>query len=207
MFTGLIEKIGKVLDIKLSSKGALLTVESEFEDVKIGDSIAVNGACLTVVKVGNKAISFDVSPETLKRTNLGLLKRGDCVNLERALKVGDRLGGHIVQGHVDFTAPIRRFTFLGEHYELVVDIPEDSKDFIVEKGSIALDGISLTVNYVKGSSVYINIVPHTYNNTNLKFKKAGDLLNVELDIIGKYIVNYLKRKREKEDILKEFLRW
>ncbi|GAB6066366.1 riboflavin synthase [Aquifex pyrophilus] len=207
MFTGLVEEVGKVLDIKLSSKGAVLTVESGFEDVKVGDSISVNGACLTVVKVGNKSLSFDVSPETLKRTNLGLLKRGDYVNLERALKVGDRLGGHIVQGHVDFTAPIRSLRFLGEHYELVVDVPEDSKEFIVEKGSIALDGISLTVNYVKGKSVYINIVPHTYNNTNLKFKKAGDLLNVELDIIGKYVVNYLKRNKDKEDILKEFLRW
>jgi len=207
MFTGLVEDVGKVKSINLSSKGAKLTVETKLDDVRIGDSVSVNGACLTVVEVKGSAFTFDVSPETLKRTNLGGLKTGDYVNLERALKLGDRLGGHIVQGHVDFTAPIISLNFLGEHYELVVEIPEDWKLYVVEKGSIALDGISLTVNYVKENKVYINVIPHTYKSTNLQFKKVGDLLNVEVDILGKYVVNYMKNLKRKEGLFKEFLEW
>jgi len=207
MFTGLIEDLGKVIDISVSSKGAKLVVETKLSDIKIGDSVAVNGACLTVTEIRGNKYSFDVSPETLKRTNLGLLKRGDYVNLERALKVGDRLGGHIVQGHVDFTSKIKSLKFLGEHYELVIEIPNDWVSYIVEKGSIAIDGISLTVNYIRNNSVYINIIPHTYERTNLKFRKNGDLVNVETDIIGKYVINYLNTSRKKENILEEFLKW
>ncbi|RUM29338.1 MAG: riboflavin synthase [Aquifex sp.] len=210
MFTGLIEDLGKVIDISVSSKGAKLVVETKLSDIKIGDSVAVNGACLTVTEIRGSKYSFDVSPETLKRTNLGLLKRGDYVNLERALKVGDRLGGHIVQGHVDFTSKIKALRFLGEHYELVIEIPNDWIYYIVEKGSVAIDGISLTVNYIRNNSVYINIIPHTYERTNLRFRRNGDLVNVETDIIGKYVINYLNTSntsRKKENILEEFLKW
>ncbi|AAC07572.1 riboflavin synthase [Aquifex aeolicus] len=207
MFTGLVEDLGKVKNLTLSSKGAKLSVETKLEDVKLGDSVSVNGACLTVVDIKSSTLTFDVSPETLKRTNLGKLKTGDYVNLERALRVGERLGGHIVQGHVDFTAPVKSFNFLGEHYELVIEIPEEWSIYVVEKGSIALDGISLTVNYVKENKVFINIIPHTYKSTNLQFKKVGDLLNVETDILGKYVINYLNKLKKKEDIFKEFLKW
>jgi len=207
MFTGLIEDLGKVIDISVSSKGAELVVETKLSDIKIGDSVAVNGACLTVTEIRGNKYSFDVSPETLKRTNLGLLKRGDYVNLERALKVGDRLGGHIVQGHVDFTSKIKALKFLGEHYELVIEIPNNWVSYIVEKGSIAIDGISLTVNYIRNNSAYINIIPHTYERTNLRFRKNGDWVNVETDIIGKYVINYLNTSRKKENILEEFLKW
>ena len=207
MFTGLVEDIGKVKGLTVSSKGAKLSVESNLRDVKLGDSVSVNGACLTVVNIKGSVLTFDLSPETLRRTNLGKLRTGDYVNLERALRVGDRLGGHIVQGHVDFTAPIKSFNFLGEHYELVIRIPEEWRIYVVEKGSIAIDGISLTVNYVKGENVFINIIPHTYKSTNLQFRRVGDLVNVETDIFGKYVVNYFKNLKEKEDTLKEFLEW
>ncbi|HIP42607.1 MAG TPA: riboflavin synthase [Aquifex aeolicus] len=207
MFTGLIEDLGRVIDISVSSKGAKLVVETKLSDIKIGDSVSVNGACLTVTEIRGNKYSFDVSPETLKRTNLGLLRRGDYVNLERALKIGDRLGGHIVQGHVDFTSKIKALKFFGKHYELVIEIPNDWISYIVEKGSIAIDGISLTVNYMQNNSVYINIIPHTYEKTNLRFRRNGDLVNVETDIIGKYVINYISAYRKKEDILEGFLKW
>lgn len=206
MFTGLVEEVGKVVSLKKSPEGALLTVETSLGDIKIGDSVAVNGACLTVVDIDQQRVSFELSPETLKRTNLGLLKTGDFVNLERALRVGDRLGGHIVQGHVDFTARIISFKNLGKHRELVIEIPTGWEKYFVEKGSVALDGISLTVNTVQGNKISINIIPHTYEHTNLKYKKVGDLLNVETDIVGKYVINYLERFSLKETSLEEKLK-
>ncbi len=206
MFTGLVEEIGKVTYFKKSPEGALLTVETTLVDIKIGDSVAVNGACLTVVEVKQGKISFELSPETLERTNLKFLKIGDFVNLERALKVGDRLGGHIVQGHIDFTAKITSFRNLGKHRELIIEIPPGWEKYFVEKGSVALDGISLTVNTVQGNKVSINIIPHTYENTNLKFKKVGDLLNVETDIVGKYVVNYLEKFSSRDSSLEEKLK-
>lgn len=206
MFTGLVEEVGKVVSLKKSPEGALLTVETSLGDIKIGDSVAVNGACLTVVDIDQQRVSFELSPETLKRTNLGLLKNGDFVNLERALRVGDRLGGHIVQGHVDFTARIISFKNLGKHRELVIEIPTGWEKYFVEKGSVALDGISLTVNTVQGNKISINIIPHTYKHTNLKYKKVGDLLNVETDIVGKYVINYLERFSSKETSLEEKLK-
>ena len=206
MFTGLVEEVGKVVSLKKSPEGALLTVETSLGDIKIGDSVAVNGACLTVVDIDQQRVSFELSPETLKRTNLGLLKTGDFVNLERALRVGDRLGGHIVQGHVDFTARITSFKNLGKHRELVIEIPTGWEKYFVEKGSVALDGISLTVNTVQGNKISINIIPQTYEHTNLKYKKVGDLLNVETDIVGKYVINYLERFSSKETSLEEKLK-
>ena len=205
MFTGLIEDVGKVKKILRTGTNTKLSVETKLSEIKIGDSISVNGACLTVVEVKGNTLTFDVSQETLKRTNLGFLKVGDIVNLERALKVGDRLGGHIVQGHVDFTAKIFSFKKLGEHYELVLEIPKEQEKYFVEKGSVAVDGISLTVNYVKENLIYINIIPHTYENTNLKKRKEGDYVNIETDIIGKYVINYLERFERKEKIFKDFL--
>lgn len=206
MFTGLVEEVGRVLSLKKSSEGGILTVETSLEGIKVGDSVAVNGACLTVVEVKQGSVSFELSPETLSRTNLRLLKVGDFVNLERALRLGDRLGGHIVQGHVDFTAKIVSFRNIGKHWELIVEIPKGWEKYFVEKGSVALDGISLTINSVYGGKISINVIPHTYENTNLKFRKVGDLLNVETDIIGKYVINYLEKMSARESSLEEKLR-
>ena len=206
MFTGLIEEVGQVLRLSTSSAGGRLEVSSSLNGIKLGDSVAVNGACLTVVSEGESYLSFEVSQETLLRTNLRFLKRGDRVNLERAMRADSRLDGHLVLGHVDFTARIRSFKNVGEHRELVVELPADYEVYVVEKGSIALDGISLTINYVREGELSINVIPHTYENTNLAFKREGDLLNVELDILGKYVVNYLRKVRAKssEDKIREF---
>ena len=188
MFTGLVEDVGKVL----RAGGGVLVVETSLTDIEVGDSVAVNGACLTAVEVDGGKVTFEVSQETLSRTNLADLKAGDRVNLERALKVGSRLGGHIVQGHVDFTARIREIRPQGGHRLLTLEIPREWSLYFVEKGSVAVDGISLTVNAVEGNFIFINIIPHTLENTNLKFRKPGDRVNIETDIIGKYIIRYLE---------------
>ena len=205
MFTGLIEDVGKVFDIRRGGTNTRLTVETDLGGIKIGDSVAVNGACLTAVDIKEKLIAFDVSQETLKRTNLKLLKRGDFVNLERALTLDKPLGGHIVQGHVDTTGRIEELRPLGEHYLLKIRFDERYSPYTVEKGSIAVDGISLTINRVGDGWVEINVIPHTYNHTNLKYRRRGDLVNLEFDILGKYAVNYLQRVFKKESTLRGFL--
>ncbi|WP_448583759.1 riboflavin synthase [Thermocrinis sp.] len=207
MFSGLVEELGIVEELRFVPGGAKLTVRSSMEDIKIGDSVAVNGVCLTVVDLQKNTLSFDLSQETLSRSNLKLLKKGDLVNLERALRVGDRIGGHFLQGHVDFTSKILLFSQRGSHWELKIFIPDEYKEYIVEKGSIGIDGISLTINYVEQNAVSINIIPHTYERTNLKHRKVGDLVNVELDILGKYVINYLKlitKDRKLERLWEDF---
>ncbi|MCS6958235.1 MAG: riboflavin synthase [Aquificaceae bacterium] len=189
MFTGLVEQVGSVESLK----GSRLAIRASFEDVKIGDSVAVNGVCLTVVSINKNLFEFDLSEETLSRSNLRFLKSGDLVNLERALRPSDRLGGHILQGHVDFTTPIIQLIQRGQHWSLSVRIKEGYEPFFVEKGSVGIDGISLTINSIEGNIISINIIPHTYKNTNLRIRKPGDLVNVEVDLIGKYVVNYLKK--------------
>ncbi|SHK36485.1 riboflavin synthase [Thermocrinis minervae] len=204
MFTGLVQEVGKVQDLRVSSSGGRLVVSSSFEDLKLGESVAVNGVCLTLVEGRDGLMTFDLSPETLSRSNLRLLKKGDLVNLERALRADDRLGGHILQGHVDCMGRITRLDKLGEHWTLEVELPDTL--YVVEKGSIGIDGISLTVNYIRGNTVSINVIPHTYHNTNLKVRKVGDYVNVEFDVIGKYVINYLsKTKKSFEKLLEEFL--
>ncbi len=206
MFTGLIEEVGEVLALRSDRSGGTLEVKSSLGDIKVGDSVAVNGSCLTAVDVKEGSILFELSPETLSRTNLRSLKRGDLVNLERALRADSRLGGHFVLGHVDFTAKVISFRDIGEHRDLVIEIPADQKKFFVDKGSVAIDGISLTVNYVRNSSISINVIPHTYENTNLKTRKPGDLVNVEVDILGKYVVAYMSKHHDRlEDKLKDLL--
>ncbi len=206
MFTGLVEEVGEVVSLRTGQSGGVLEVKSSLGDIKVGDSVAVNGACLTAVEVKDGLVAFELSPETMKRTNLKNLRRGDLVNLERALRADSRLGGHFVLGHVDFTASIVSFRNLGDHRELIVEIPPDQRKFFVEKGSVAIDGISLTVNYVRGETISINVIPHTYENTNLRIKRPGDLVNVEVDILGKYVVSYLTGKEGGlEEKLKDLL--
>jgi len=196
MFTGLVEEVGKVREIKKSSKGAKLKVEckSVLEGTKIGDSIAVNGVCLTVVELGENYLSFDISYETLRRSSLSLIKPGSPVNLERALKLGDRLGGHILQGHVDTTTKITAIKREGEGYTFTFKLPKAYTHLVVEKGSIGIDGISLTIADIFPDSFTVAVIPHTFEKTNLKFKKPGDAVNLEFDIIGKYVEKMLKEK-------------
>ncbi len=192
MFTGIIEDVGQVEYIRKIPGSWGIDIKTSLGDIKEGDSISVNGVCLTVKSMKDNILSFDVSTETLKVSNLKFLNKGDFVNLERALKVGDRLGGHLVQGHVDCTGVIRTFYKNGDHWKLKVWIPPNFKKFVVYKGSIAIDGISLTINNIKGSIVEINIVPYTYENTALRYKKVNDIVNIEFDLIGKYVISHVK---------------
>ncbi|WP_457625207.1 riboflavin synthase [Persephonella sp.] len=208
MFTGLIEEVGKIKDVKASAGGITIKVQVEkaVEDVRIGDSVAVNGVCLTVTDIQGSSLSFDLSQETVSRSNLGRLKVGDPVNIERALKLSDRLGGHIVQGHVDTVGTVKRIIYRGEHTEFVIQFPQEFQDLVIEKGSVAVDGISLTINEIHGNEISINIIPHTIENTNLKYKKTGDSVNIEFDILGKYVKKILSKNKKNrlEDLLENF---
>ncbi|MBK3332887.1 riboflavin synthase [Persephonella atlantica] len=207
MFTGLIEEVGTVKSVKPVSGGKEIGINAYIvtEDTNIGDSISVNGVCLTVTAVKGDTIFFDVSQESLDRSNLKFLAVGDKVNLERALKISDRLGGHIVQGHVDTVGIVERITPKGEHTEFIISFPPQFTDLIVEKGSIAIDGISLTINSIDKNRVSINVIPHTLHSTNLTFKKAGDSVNIEFDILGKYIKRILGKSTGRESHLEKLL--
>jgi len=208
MFTGLIEEVGKVKDITIRNKGLRIKIEAKkiAEDVKEGDSIAINGTCLTVVDLYEDGFSFDVSEETLNRTNIKYLKIGHYVNLERALRVSDRLGGHIVQGHIDTTSVITGLIPYGEHTILKIKLPNEYRKFVIEKGSIAIDGISLTINKIENNEIFINIIPHTLKNTNLQYRKVGDIVNLEFDILGKYVLQYIEGlKNSKNSYLEKLL--
>ena len=194
MFTGLVEEVGEVKDVRRRGKGALLSVKCSkvLEGTEIGDSVAVNGVCLTVVELGRDFLSFFVSNETLQRSNLGELRPKTPVNLERALRVGDRLGGHIVQGHVDTVTKITGIKREGESYRFFFKLPEKFSHLLIEKGSVAIDGISLTVASLGKETFSVAVIPHTYENTNLRWKRVGNSVNVEFDLIGKYVERMLK---------------
>ncbi|MBI4360063.1 MAG: riboflavin synthase [Candidatus Jacksonbacteria bacterium] len=191
MFTGIIEQIGEVL--KNENGKLTVAVTSSFEKgMKIGSSIAVNGACLTAVKFKTKVVIFDITTETLRCTNLGLLKKGDEVNLERAMKAGDRFEGHIVQGHIDANSKLKTQNSKlrdngGKDTILSIEIPRGLEKYIVPKGSIAVDGISLTVVDVARDYFTVAIIPHTLENTIAKFYKEGSVVNIEVDILAKYV--------------------
>lgn len=193
MFTGIIEEFGAVKDIKKDSKGARLSIFAKtiLEGSKIGDSITVNGACLTAVNIFNNSFEADVAPETLKKTNLGELKSGSRVNLERALRLSDRLGGHLVTGHIEGTGVIKEKKKFGNSVEFFIEASKELLRYIVQKGSIAIDGISLTVVDVKDRSFSIAVIPHTLEVTTLGVKNIGDSVNIETDIIGKYVEKML----------------
>ena len=193
MFTGIIEDIGIVKGISHGASSAILTVYSSriMGDVKIGDSIAVNGVCLTARTIKGNEFTADVMAETLRRSSLGSLKVGSKVNLERAMLAGGRFGGHIVSGHIDGTGVIK--SFKEEDNAVWVEIGADKKilRFIIEKGSIAIDGISLTVAYVDETVFKVSVIPHTASETTLLSKKVGDIVNLENDVIGKYVEKLL----------------
>ncbi len=190
MFTGIITAIGKVVSIEANANQRALVLETPYTDVKPGESVALNGVCLTATEAAaTGCLKFFVSSETCERSNLGALEAGDAVNLERALCMGDRLSGHLVQGHVDGRASLTLVEREGECYRLEVELPARLARYTAEKGSIAFDGVSLTINSVRGSVVSVMIIPHTWQHTTLSRRKVGDYLNVELDMIAKHVEN------------------
>ena len=191
MFTGIVEEVGTAG--ALDNNRLLIRASRVMEDLKMGDSIAVNGACMTVVEMDGGSFGVDVSPETLRRTSLGKLETGHKINLERPLAVSDRLGGHMVQGHVDATARITSIRTEGDCFIFRVSNPKRLSPYIVEKGFIAVDGISLTVVKKSVSSFTLSIIPFTLQNTNLQDKVAGDRVNLEADILAKYVESILAR--------------
>ena len=201
MFTGLIEDIGivKKTDNKGTSMGVQIECNFDLTETKIGDSIAIDGICLTVVKLLPKGFEVDVSHETLKRTNLKKIKIGQRVKLERAIRLSDRLGGHLVLGHIDDIGMIRHISKDENSIRLKVRASKDIMKYIIEKGSVAIDGISLTVNECSDNEFGINIIPHTASHTTLGEKKVGDTINIENDIIGKYIEKFLRKEKHKEE--------
>ena len=195
MFTGLVSAVARVASLRSGMGGVVLAVERPptFGDVAVGESIAVSGVCLTVVPPAalGQSLFFDVSPETLARSALGGLAAGAGVNLERALAAGDRLGGHIVAGHVDGTAEVLAIEKAGDSRTFRFSLPAPLARYTVEKGSIAVDGISLTVAALGESSFDVAVVPHTFTSTTLGTKKPGDRVNIEVDILGKYVERLL----------------
>ncbi len=191
MFTGIIEELGTIKD--LSAGGSIrILADRVLEGTNIGDSIAVNGICLTVTELNGDGFTADVMPETLKRTSLSLLRRGDKVNLERAMAADGRFGGHIVSGHIDGTGKIREYKKDGNAVWVTISADDDILRLVVEKGSIAIDGISLTVAEVTDTYFKVSIIPHTAGETTLLLKNTGDPVNLETDIVGKYVEKLLR---------------
>ncbi|MBM3943708.1 MAG: riboflavin synthase [SAR202 cluster bacterium] len=191
MFTGIVEEMGRVS--RLEGNRLTVAARTALEGVKLGDSIAINGACLTVVTLTGGEFSVDLAPETLRRTSLGELEAGDGVNLERAVAVGDRLGGHIVQGHVDGYGRVTSWRPEGDCFILRITCPKRLMPYIVEKGFVAVDGISLTVVKKGPSSFTISVIPYTLSHTNLQYKAAGRRVNLETDILAKYVESLCQR--------------
>jgi riboflavin synthase len=197
MFTGIIAAMGSIIRMTRKGADALLDVDTpmNLQDIRMGDSIAVNGACLTVIAKADRGFTADVSAETLERTNLRMLKAGDRVNLEKAMRLNDFLGGHLVLGHVDGLGRIREKSQKANSIIFGIEPDEKLLRYVVEKGSIALDGISLTVNRCEKKRFYVNMIPHTIQATTLSFTKIGDFVNVETDIIGKYVEKFLQPRQ------------
>lgn len=194
MFTGLVQEMGTVRSLSRGTVGKLVVAsEKTPAEVAVGDSVAINGACLTVIAISGGEISFDAVPETFARTSLGELRTGDKVNLETSLKAGQPIGGHFVQGHVDGVGTIESSRSLGESQVIRVKAPVEVMRYVVEKGSIAIDGISLTVASCDRSGFTIAVIPHTLDATTLHSKRAGDKVNLEADILGKYVEKLLGR--------------
>ena len=195
MYTGIIEEVGEIAAMDDTAEFRTLRVRASsiLEGVSSGASIAVNGVCLTVRSFNTGSFTADLSQETLKRTSLNKLRPGAVVNLERPMRADGRFGGHMVQGHVDGVGTIRSFNRDGDNWNLQVEYPESALRYIVEKGSIAIDGISLTVALMNPGVLEVAIIPHTFEHTNLRHARAGDPVNLEFDVIAKYVERMLQR--------------
>lgn len=196
MFTGIIQGKGNIVEKRQAGGGMIFTLEADFDlsDPEEGESIAVNGVCLTAKHISGRRFSVDVSPESLSRTNLGKLSLGSKVNLERALRLSDRLGGHMVSGHVDATSAVLERKPVGDFVVFSFAVPDGLGKYIIEKGSITIDGISLTVNSCDAHMFSVAIIPHTLEITTLGRRKKADVINLEVDLIGKYVEKMLTEK-------------
>ena len=196
MFTGLIEEVGRVMWIRMTDRGTQLqlTAPKLAPAVAVGDSVAVNGCCLTISAHRAEQLTFDLLEETLDRTNLKQLRRDSPVNLERALVAGAPLGGHFVQGHIDCAAKVISFERTGEDYRLEIDLPPDFAHYAAYKGSVAINGISLTIAELLDKSFAVWIIPHTKRHTNIDKIETGELVNVEFDILAKYVERMVTRQ-------------
>ncbi|MGE5215665.1 MAG: riboflavin synthase [Chloroflexota bacterium] len=197
MFTGLIEDVGVIAALRIQKGAAVMTVKTTLRvsSMPLGASIAVNGACLTVVKKFKRAFTVDVSPETLSRTNLQSLKVGSLVNLERPMRLQERLGGHLVTGHVDGVGAIVGIKKQGDFTIFNIQVPAKLGALLVSKGSVAVDGISLTVNECRAERISAAIIPFTLCHTNLRGRRVGDKVNLETDLIGKYVQSFMKQRK------------
>ncbi|MHB9155230.1 MAG: riboflavin synthase [Endomicrobiales bacterium] len=206
MFTGIIEDSGRIRGLRLSG----LSVSTVLDGIKTGDSVAVNGICLTVTRLeqekAGSLLYFDFSPETARRTSLQGLGPGDPVNLERALRLGDRLGGHFLSGHVEETGKLLSVALRGESYLMTFSASKAMERYIVPKGSIGVDGISLTIAARGASSFTVAVIGHTYKNTNLRTRKAGDPVNLEPDLLAKYVENFLSLREESTGVSSRLLK-
>lgn len=194
MFTGLIEEVGTVRSVERQTAFQRLEIASNLplDGTAVGDSISVNGACQTVVGRAGDSFRVESVEETLRRTNLGSLDPGDAVNLERSMRADGRLGGHVVLGHVDGVGSLRRFERDGENRTLEIEMPAELRRFVAAKGSVAVDGISLTVVEVSKTAFTAAIIPHTLRNTNLSGRRAGDAVNLEIDVLARYVARLLE---------------
>ncbi|MDI3515322.1 MAG: riboflavin synthase [Rhodocyclaceae bacterium] len=198
MFSGIVAAVGRIEHIERLADGIRLTVDTDgldLSDVIVGDSIAHSGVCLTVIEMNGPKLKYDVSRETLNCT-VGLDAVGNEVNLEKALRLADRLGGHLVTGHVDGVGEVVKFAPIGESHELVIRAPAAIAGYIAKKGSITVNGVSLTVNRVEGREFWINLIPHTVAMTNLKHLAAGSKVNLEIDLIARYVERMLEWKKD-----------
>lgn len=210
MFTGIIEEIGIIKNVKKNNKSSIITIQGKkiFEDINMGDSISVNGVCLTVTTFSNEIFTADVMNETLSRSSLSSLQNGSYVNLERAMSASGRFGGHIVSGHIDGTGKIIKIKRDDNAIWYTVTVEDNLIKYIVEKGSIAIDGISLTVANVNENSFSVSIIPHTSQETILSHRLVGNIVNIENDIIGKYVeklITFEKNKKDESNITMDFL--
>ncbi|MGK9367612.1 riboflavin synthase [Melioribacter sp. Ez-97] len=198
MFSGIVEEIGKIERADRIENGIQFSISGEkiFEDLKLGDSVAVDGVCLTVTSFNNNIFKVDAVGETLLKTTLHNYNVGDFVNLERAIKYNERIGGHLVQGHVNSTGKIKGIIPKGENYLLEISYPSQLKKYFIEEGSIAVNGVSLTIARLYDGYLVISVIPYTWEHTTLKYKKAGDMVNIEVDLIAKYVEKLLNSKEE-----------
>ncbi|MDE2216179.1 MAG: riboflavin synthase [Planctomycetota bacterium] len=209
MFTGIIEHLALVKKLSLKAEGAGLSLDvgNYYNDLRLGESIAINGVCLTVKEVAGNIIIFDISGETLKKTTLGTLRYAEKVNIERALRVGDRLGGHFVTGHVDGIGTIKERKQSADQCTMSFSIGKKFTDMMIEKGSVAIDGISLTIVDVTNGVFSVALIPYTLASTTLGFKKIGDRVNIEIDMMGKWVKRLLVNVKERKgNITQEQLR-
>ncbi len=208
MFTGIVEEIGRIKTINQFRNGLKIEIVATkiIEDMKVNDSVSVNGVCLTAVKISDKSFTADAVGETIRKTTLKTLTINEEVNLERAIRLSDRLGGHLVQGHINGIGTIKQLYQTDNNYFLEIDVPTQLEKYLVPEGSIAIDGISLTTASLTGTKIQISIIPHTWDNTIIKNKKAGNNVNIETDIISKYLEKLLLNKNDDNKFSKNWFK-